>query len=147
MREEEVTKSILSWLSNNSWEIVCYDFPQSGTGKMLHPNDSTSKNDGSTIPDIIAVKGKTAVYFENKDRFYEPDFDKLQGIRDKGNYSDDLSKLLKDYVIDNIFYGIGFPDKQSHIDKSQSHLIKIDFLVTVDKKRNINIEYDNYNIY
>ena len=39
MTEESVTKSILKWLMQNNWIIVCFDFPQSGTGHFLHPNN------------------------------------------------------------------------------------------------------------
>ena len=38
MREEFVTINIIKWLKNYNWDIVCYDFPQSGTGVMIHPN-------------------------------------------------------------------------------------------------------------
>ena len=38
MKEEQVTKAVLKWLIANKWEIVCFDFPQSGTGRILHPN-------------------------------------------------------------------------------------------------------------
>jgi hypothetical protein len=30
--EEQVTKAILDWLEANDWKIICFDFPQSGTG-------------------------------------------------------------------------------------------------------------------
>ena len=48
MREEKVTKNILDWLEENGWTIICYDFPQSGTGVLLHLNNSnrTEKNKG-----------------------------------------------------------------------------------------------------
>lgn len=42
MNEEKVTKCLLKWLIDNGWEIVCYDFPQSGTGRLLHPNKGRS---------------------------------------------------------------------------------------------------------
>ena len=45
MNEEEVTKSILSKLRSDSWTIISFDFPQSGTGKTLHPNESSNKNE------------------------------------------------------------------------------------------------------
>ncbi len=67
MREEKVTIHILNWLEANEWKIICYDFPQSGTGILIHPNikeTKTTKNKGGVIPDIIAVKMETAVFFE-----------------------------------------------------------------------------------
>ena len=62
MTEENVTKKLLGWLQDNGWDIVCYDFPQSGTGIFLHPNDTLEKNKDSINPDIVAVKEKN-VYF------------------------------------------------------------------------------------
>ena len=61
---------------------MCYDFPQSGTGVFLHINDElrTGKSKDAIVPDIIAVKHGVALYFENKDRFYEPDFIKINSI-------------------------------------------------------------------
>ena len=53
MREEKVTISILKWLKKNDWKIISYDFPQSGTGLLIHPNSTigrTSKNKGGIIP-------------------------------------------------------------------------------------------------
>ena len=39
MTEEQVTKALLQHLTDNGWHIVCFDFPQSGTGRVLHPNN------------------------------------------------------------------------------------------------------------
>lgn len=40
MTEEQVTKALLQHLTDNGWHIVSFDFPQSGTGKVLHPNNA-----------------------------------------------------------------------------------------------------------
>jgi len=68
MKEEKVTKNILAWLESNGWEIISYDFPQSGTGVLLHLNSDkrTEKNKGGIIPDIIAVKNKIGVFMESE---------------------------------------------------------------------------------
>ena len=149
MREEDVTKIILNWLEDNAWEIICYDFPQSGTGVLLHPNGSNrkEKNKGGIIPDIIAVKNNIAVFFENKDRFYEPDFDKLQEIKTESNYSDALAELLRKFKIESIYYGIAIPELKNAIDKSKLHLEKIDFLVSTNEKKEILIHYDIWQIF
>ena len=63
MTEETVTKLLLEWLMNNGWEIICFDFPQSGTGRLLHPNGSTEKNKNAINPDIVAVRNGTCVFF------------------------------------------------------------------------------------
>lgn len=149
MREETVTKNILRWLEANNWEIVCFDFPQSGTGVLLHPNNDnrTEKNKGGIIPDIIAVKGTTALFFENKDRFYQPDFDKLFEIKTESNFSDSLNELLSEFIINKIVYGIGIPEEKKHLVKSKTQLDKIDFLITTDVNKNIKVHYDIENVF
>jgi len=149
MREENVTKNILKWLQNNKWEIVCFDFPQSGTGVLLHLNNTnrTEKNKGGIIPDIIAVRNGIAVFFENKDRFYQPDFDKLIEIKTKKNYSDSLELLLSDYNISSIFYGIGISDIKKEVDKCKLEINEIDFLISTNKKKEVIIHYDSNTIF
>lgn len=144
MREENVTKNILQWLQNNNWKIICFDFPQSGTGVLLHLNNSnrTEKNKGGIIPDIIAVKNDIAVFFENKDRFYQPDFDKLFEIKTELNYSDSLDLLLSDHNIRSILYGIGISDIKKEIEKCKLNIDKVDFLMSTNKKKEVTIHYD-----
>lgn len=144
MREENVTKNILQWLQNNNWEIVCFDFPQSGTGVLLHLNNAnrTEKNKGGIIPDIIAVKNNVALFFENKDRFYQPDFDKLFEIKTELNYSDSINLLLSDHNIKTILYGIGIAAIDKEIEKCKLNLGKIDFLISTNEKKEVNIDYD-----
>ncbi|WP_289039820.1 hypothetical protein [uncultured Zobellia sp.] len=144
MREERVTINILNWLEENGWQIVCYDFPQSGTGILLHPNgdDRTEKTKGGIIPDIIAVKEDIALFFENKDRFYQPDFDKLFEIKTENNFSDSLSQLLSGFGISKMVYGIGIPEEKKHLEKSRTQLDKIDFLITTDDNKNVKVHFD-----
>jgi len=136
MTEEQVTKKILEWLINNSWEIVTYDFPQSGTGKYLHPNKNIrkekSKNDKAFIPDIVAVKDSIALFFENKNRFFLDDFIKLRDIKSDNIYSEDIDRLLNNHTITDIFYGIGAEKSEDFIQKSSAYLDYIDFIVVVD---------------
>lgn len=81
MREENVTKKIIKYLKKNEWKIISFDFPQSGTGIMILPDDNkSSKNKDSIIPDIIAHKNNICLFFENKDRFVKADFDKVNGF-------------------------------------------------------------------
>ena len=149
MREEKVTINILNWLEANDWEIVCFDFPQSGTGILLHLNDDkrSEKNKGGIIPDIIAVKNKTALFFENKDRFYEPDFEKLLQIKSENNYSDSLDKLLIEYKVKDIVYGIGIPTIKKHISKSLNQIDKIDFLISTNAEKEVEVHYDVKNVF
>jgi len=144
VREEKVTKNVLDWLELNGWNVICYDFPQSGTGVLLHPNNNkrTEKNKGGIIPDIIAVKDGIALFFENKDRFYQPDFDKLFEIRTESNYSDSLESLLVGHNIKSIAFGIGISDIKKEIEKCQLHLDKVDFLISTNSQKEIFIHYD-----
>lgn len=150
MKEEKVTINLLNWLESNGWKIICYDFPQSGTGVLLHPNSEenrTAKNKGGIIPDIIAVKNNSALFFENKDRFYEPDFNKLFLLRTEQKYSNSLGQLLKGHDVKFIYYGVAISDVEKEIKKSKLHLEKIQFLISTDEEKNITIHYDAEGIF
>lgn len=149
MKEEKVTKNILDWLESNGWKIICYDFPQSGTGVLLHLNNDkrTEKNKGGIIPDIIAVKNDIGIFFENKDRFYKSDFDKLNEIKTESNYSDSLVQLLNGLNVKAIYYGIGIPQLEKDIEKSKLHLEKIDFLISTNTEKEVIIHYDSDGIF
>ncbi len=140
MREEQVTKKILKWLIDNHWTIVCFDFPQSGTGHFLHPNGSIYKNKDAINPDIVAVKNKNCVFFENKDRFYYPDYIKQNELRENNNYTNDINKLLKNFVVDKIYYGIGLPIEK-HDARSRKSTSLVDFIIGIKNDGNIQVLY------
>ncbi len=149
MKEERVTINILNWLELNGWKIVCYDFPQSGTGVLLHPNTNenrTSKNKGGIIPDILATKDSIALFFENKDRFDLIDFEKIKEVKSSGNYSNSLNNILADFNVTTIFYGIGIPAEEKHISKSLKNIKGIDFLVSTSEEGAVNINFDENGI-
>ena len=83
MNEAELTVGLLNYLDKSGWVIVCYDFPQSGTGLVLHSNKrkTGSKNDKSVIPDIVAIKDGIVLFFENKEIYTQSDFDKINFIK------------------------------------------------------------------
>ena len=136
MTEEQVTKAILKWLTDNQWEIVCFDFPQSGTGRLLHPNLSSDKNRKAINPDIVAVRDHVCVFFENKDRFYYPDYEKINNLRVNQDYSEAISALLAGYSVSNIYYGIGLPT-QKHKKKSEDSVNLVDFIIGVNEDRSM----------
>lgn len=133
IKEEQVTKNILKWLQSKSWEIVCYDFPQSGTGRVLHPDNTVSKTDGAIIPDIVAIKDKTVVVFENKDRFVLEDFEKINKIRQTTMYDQSFRILLKKYAYNKIMYGNGMPYTTNNESKSLEYIHLTDFVVFVNE--------------
>ncbi len=128
LTEEDVTKQIIKWLIEKGWKIVAYDFPQSGTGRQLHPNNAANKTDGIIIPDIVAHKGNTVVYFENKDRFVLSDFTKLHYVKKSNNYSKDWAKLLRNYDYEVIYYGVGIPFTHSNLSKAEEYCGYVDFV-------------------
>lgn len=146
MKEEFVTKSIIRWLLDKNWKIVCYDFPQSGTGRILHPNDcGNEKNKNSIIPDIVAVKNEICIFSENKDRFFLSDYKKQNLLRTSDLYSKAIAYLLKDYKINNIYYGIGLPSNKHKLGSIGS-VHYVDFILGVNEDSSINIIHNEKDI-
>lgn len=129
IKEEQVTKALMQWLDENGWDIVCFDFPQSGTGRVLHPSNTTSKTEGAIIPDIVAIKNDVVLDFENKDRFVEGDFEKIDFLRNTNLYDDSFKKLLGKRQYKSIYYGIGMPYSERNYSKAQDYLDLVDFVV------------------
>lgn len=149
MKEERVTINIMNWLESNGWKIVCYDFPQSGTGILLHPNakgNRVEKSKGGIIPDIIAIKNSIALYFENKDRFVLSDFEKVRDIKISGNYSESLDNILSQFNISTIYFGIGIPAVDKYIKKSLENIKDIDFLLSTLENGEVHINFDRNNV-
>lgn len=145
MTEEQCTIILLEYLEENGWEILCFDFPQSGTGRVLHPDTNMSKTIGGIIPDIVAVKNGICLFFENKDHFYLPDFDKQNMLRTTSDYKTSISELVKRKHVRHIYYGIGFPVECSNrvTDEERS---KVDFIVTVNNDESVSIFYDSFGL-
>lgn len=147
--EEQLTKTILNWLESNCWEIICYDFPQSGTGYSLHPNEElrTTKNKGAIIPDIVAIKNGVVIFFENKDRFVQSDFDKVYNLINTHNYTNSVDKLLKGYIYKSIYYGIAIPYNEKEIPKINTQLSKVNFLIQISETRTVKVLYQEWEIF
>ena len=133
MREEDVTKSIIKRLLSTGWEIICYDFPQSGTGRVLHPNDRDSKTLGAIIPDIVAIRDGIVLDFENKDRFVLSDFEKIANLRHSTDYSKSWELLLSGCQYSHIYYGVGIPMNDTNYSKAEENRDKVDFIVYLNE--------------
>lgn len=147
--EEQITKAILEWLETNGWEIICFDFPQSGTGVSLHPNQElrTTKNKGTIIPDIVAIKNGIVLIFENKDRFVLTDFLKVQELKQTTDYKTSLEKLLTEHNYSRIYYGVGLDYTIKTEQKTNEHLEKIDFAIFVQQDSTIKVTFDPNGIF
>ncbi|MDP3057240.1 MAG: hypothetical protein Q8N37_01815 [bacterium] len=145
--EESVTKTIISWLEKNGWSIICFDFPQSGTGKVLHSNNRAGlKNKDSIIPDIVAIKNGVVIFCENKDRFSFSDFQKVESIKKENNYSDSINKLLSSYQYTSIYYGIGLPITPQNREKINESRTQVDFVIE-SNGGNTRVDYQIKNIF
>ena len=142
--EEQTTKTILDWLEAKHWKIICFDFPQSGTGVSLHPNEEfrTTKNRGAFIPDIVAIKSGTVLFFENKARFVLDDFIKIQELRRNKHYSSSIERLLREFEYSEILYGVGLVHSANTEQKTNLHLDKVDFAIFYHSNKIIKIQYD-----
>jgi Holliday junction resolvase len=147
--EEQVTKAILNWLESNNWKIITFDFPQSGTGYSLHPNENlrTTKNKGAFIPDIVAIKSETVVFFENKDRFVLSDFQKVEELKSTQDFTKSIEKLLKEFSYSKLFYGVGLAHSDKTELKTYENLDKIDFAVFLHQDSTIKITFDPNKIF
>ncbi len=142
MTEENVTKTLLNWLIKRNWQIVCFDFPQSGTGILLHPNNKSSeKNKDSINVDIVAVRDNICVFLENKNRFCYSDYKKINFLINENEYSKSIENLLSDYTVDKIYYGIGIPSNK-HSKQSKDSEKLVDFILGVEETGGVSVLYN-----
>lgn len=146
MSEENVTRHILSYLIKNNWEIIAYDFPQSGTGVIIQPNESKGRNNETIIPDIIAKKDDIIVFFENKDRIVLSDIVKIHNFIYGENYNVSIDKLMLKHNCNTKYGGIGLPANVK-TDSLLNYKEQLDFILTVNEDKSINIFFDKSNLY
>ena len=139
MTEENVTKSILSYLIGRGWKIVSFDFPQSGTGRSLHPSGSVSKNTGILIPDVVAVKDGVSIYLENKDHYYPDDFTKVNNVLQTKVYAESFFRVLG-VDQDTMFGGIGMPAAYCDLITDDVKNL-VDFVLRVSEDGTVDIDF------
>ena len=129
MSEEQVTKAIMLFLKEKDWAIMSYDFPQSGTGKVLRSSVNPKK---SIIPDIICTKGNLCILFENKNKFVPSDFVKLNNLKISDEYKCALDKFLGtcDYILK---VATGFPAHPEITSAMRERFALVDYVFLVEE--------------
>lgn len=143
--EEQITISILNFLDSCGWRILCFDFPQSGTGIFFsHENFPNEKNKHSLNPDIIAVKNKVAIHLENKIYWNESDVQLLKKLKIHNPYRKSIDNKLKLTKECTFYYGLGLYDYKKNDNLVDANFSKnyYDFVFFVDDKKQIRISSD-----
>lgn len=125
MREETITIKFVRYLRYRGWNIISYDFPQSGTGLELHPDNETDKTKGIYIPDVIAYKDGIGIVTENKVDYDEYDIQKLANLKYGYEYDRALNQIFNGYNLKKILYGVVLNKTNSNYSK----LLKISDLI------------------
>ncbi|QWD46613.1 hypothetical protein G6659_03700 [Polynucleobacter paneuropaeus] len=135
---------MLSWLKDEGWIIVAYDYPQSGTGYSLHSKErmNGSKNIGAIIPDIVAVRNDAAIFFENKVDFNLVDIEAISILRGSGLYDDSISVLLKSFnAVRKITFGITLQESSNNLKKIMEHKSSLDFAFLINQDLIVDLCY------
>lgn len=110
MDEERVTEAIEEHLEAEGWTMFAVDYPTSGSGLRLHPNDREegTKHAGSIVPDVVAYRGTTVLVAESKPYFDPADARKLGAIA-RGKYSESLRRRVYATDIGTVRTALAFP--------------------------------------
>lgn len=132
MKEEAITLAVVKFLRAHGFEIIAFDYPGSGSGLRLSPDNRSSKNNG-IIPDVIAFRGDCLIIIESKPTFVLEDVNKLQPLRNGVDYATSLQRLLHLSDTQSIYYGICFEHTDLEITKAKKYSNQIDFILTVSR--------------
>jgi len=136
MTEEQITLTLIRHLKSNDWFVITFDYPQSGTGILIRPDNTDNKSDGF-IPDIVAYKNGMVLFFENKDRFVFSDFEKVKRLKNDNSYASAIKRLLGKFNYEVIKFGIGLPNIKKEVGKAIAHKDLVDFIFTVDPENHM----------
>ena len=133
MTEEFVTLSAMRWLEDTGWEIIAYEYPQSGTGVLIRPDDAVDRTKEAVTPDILAYDRAhgAGLYFENKVAFSLADFRKIQMLRTATRYRRALSRLFPYGLPSRMGYGVAFLDLAANLGRARKYLQMVDFIIAV----------------
>lgn len=140
MKEEQVTEAVENHLQETGWTIFAVDYPTSGSGLRLHPNDrkTGTKHGGSIVPDVVAYLENTVLMVESKPYFDADDASKLRRISD-GRYSESLHRRVYATKIENIHTALAFP--KPHLDSIKENALSgVDKLLLVDGEFNVTVD-------
>lgn len=140
MKEEQVTEAIENHLKKAGWTMFAVDYPTSGSGLRLHPNDreAGTKHGGSIVPDVVAYRKSTVLVVESKPYFDTKDAAKLLRISD-GRYSESLHRRVYATEIKTIQTALAFPKTDADSIK-QNILGGVDKLLLVDEELNVTVD-------
>lgn len=150
MTEEIITRTILNWLKIDGWLILSFDYPQSGTGYALRPDGDGlkgSKNLGTLIPDVIAVKNEVTIFFENKVFFFQGDIDALLSLREDAAYAPAIRTLHQNQPTHRSMVGVGLLHTPSNIEKLFNVEQFLDFAVAIGPNSNVKVLLDRNAIF
>lgn len=126
MTEEQVTKSILTWLSGSGWEILDYDFPGGGTGRKFHVGNGVSeKTKGIVIPDVIALRNNVILILENKSVDTLSDYEKIKQLAESRDFRGQLEAAYPDVGIANVVWGIGYSGQQKYTSQAAASNVNV----------------------
>lgn len=142
MNEEFVTDNLIDYLRERGWDILSFDYPESGTGVVLHLNskENHSKNQNSIIPDIIANKEEKLLVMENKTYYSRKDLDKLNKVKD-GGLEDSLKRNFPKTNWETVITGVGCPKSMDDLERLKDS--NLDYVAEVDQEGNSEIEKIN----
>jgi hypothetical protein len=140
VNEESVTKIILGFLLKRDFEIISFDFPGSGTGKLIRPKVLLSleqhKNKNGIIPDILAYRENTLLFFENKAQETFSDFDKIVQLSNDSALHESIHEFCAPRNINKVLWGIGFGG-ETHSHKKYNDYKNINIILNIKPPEDI----------
>jgi hypothetical protein len=139
-QESTVTIAVARFLGEKDWRIVSIALPSGGSGVTLR---SKNPDIPELVPDLIA-KGNAsdrAIIVEAKPKFSQSDVDKLKSIQ-TGVYEESIKNHLS-IGSNDLIMCLAFAGK-SEVDYAG---LGIDLVLTVDERKQVNIEYDREKIF
>lgn len=134
MDEEQVTEAVEEHLTAAGWTMFAVDYPTSGSGLRLHPDDRDpgTKHAGSVVPDIVAYRDQQLIVVESKPYFDRADAKKLADIA-AGAYSESLERRVYATTVETVTTALAFPKTdRASVDPSVLDAVDSLFLVGAD---------------